>query len=156
MQSIKPFTSYFSTCGPNLVILAWMGHVIDTRTDTDTQMQATTIPDGQNWPLVIKWTQSGAFLCGVCWDKTYQHLLWYMRLLKCSGLAFILSKRFINLVPYIYMQLFWHLPSCSGGWMKKQGFRGIYVVRHQRRIGGGNITSLKTISEISIQIQVFS
>ena len=53
-------TKLFCTSGPNLVILAWMGDELscrqarDDRTHrrTHRQMQATTIPQGQNWPLV--------------------------------------------------------------------------------------------------------
>ena len=54
-------TKVFYTYGPNLVILAWTGDelsrgqaMIDAHTDghTDWQTQATTIPEGQNWPRV--------------------------------------------------------------------------------------------------------
>ena len=55
---IKVFYIY----GPNLVILAERGDELsrgqarDSRTDghTDRQTQATTIPEGQNWPRVKK------------------------------------------------------------------------------------------------------
>ena len=51
---------FFYTYGPNLVILAWTGDELprgqasDYPTDgrTDTQTQATTIPEGQNWTRV--------------------------------------------------------------------------------------------------------
>ena len=54
----------FCTCGPNLVIVAWAGDKLssgqtdDWRTHTHTyththrQTQATTIPEGHNWPRV--------------------------------------------------------------------------------------------------------
>ena len=50
----------FCSSGPNLVILAWMGDKLsrgqasDYRTHrrTNRQTQATTIPEGQNWPWV--------------------------------------------------------------------------------------------------------
>ena len=54
----------FYTYGPNLVILAWTGDELSRgqasayrthrRTDghTDRQTQATTVPEGQNWPRV--------------------------------------------------------------------------------------------------------
>ena len=57
-------TKVFYTYCPNLVILAWTGDELShgqasayrthRRTDghTDRQMQATTIPEGQNWPWV--------------------------------------------------------------------------------------------------------
>ena len=65
-ETLGTLTKLFCTFGPNLVIQAWKGpkiyhadkQVIDTQTDTDThrhthiQMQATTIPEGQNWPQV--------------------------------------------------------------------------------------------------------
>ena len=48
----------FYASDPNLVILAWMGHELlwgqasnsDRQTERDTHKQATTIPEGQNWP----------------------------------------------------------------------------------------------------------
>ena len=63
-------TKVFYTYGPNLVILAWTGDELSRghasayrthrRTDghTDRQTQATTIPEGQNWPRVINHTRS--------------------------------------------------------------------------------------------------
>ena len=53
LKTIGILTKVFYTCVSNLVILAWTGldkQVIDTQTDTQTQ--ATTIPEGQNWPRV--------------------------------------------------------------------------------------------------------
>ena len=55
-------TKVFRIFGPNLVILAWTGPELlrgqasdrQTDTHTHTQTQATTIPEGQNWPRVIK------------------------------------------------------------------------------------------------------
>ena len=51
-------TRVFCTSDPNLVILAWMGDelllVVYTQIDTHTQVQATAIPEGQNWPRVKK------------------------------------------------------------------------------------------------------
>ena len=59
-------TKVFHTYGPNLVILAWTGDELSRgqasdyrthgRTDgrTHRQTQATTIPEGQNWPRVTK------------------------------------------------------------------------------------------------------
>ena len=63
-QIIGILTKVFYTYGPNLVILAWTddecwrGQVSDYRThgrtdgQTHRQTQATTIPEGQSWPLV--------------------------------------------------------------------------------------------------------
>ena len=51
-------TKVFCILCPNLVILAWIGdelsceHALDWQTHTHTQMQAMTIPAGQNWPWV--------------------------------------------------------------------------------------------------------
>ena len=64
-KTIGTLTKVFCTFDPNLVILAWMsgelscGQARDWHTHTrthehmDTQTQATTIPEGQNWPRVI-------------------------------------------------------------------------------------------------------
>ena len=63
-KTIGILTKVFCTCGPYLVILAWTGDELSCgqasgyhthrRTDgnTDRQTQATTIPEGQNWPRV--------------------------------------------------------------------------------------------------------
>ena len=61
LKTIGIFTKVFYTYGPNLVILAWTGYELsrgqasDYRThgQTHRQTQATTIPEGQNWPRVI-------------------------------------------------------------------------------------------------------
>ena len=59
-KTIGILTKVFCSSGPNLVILAWMGDKLlhgqtsDHRTHRHThrQTQATTIPEGQNWPRV--------------------------------------------------------------------------------------------------------
>ena len=59
-KTIGILTKVFYTYGPNLVILAWTDDELlrgqaggwRTRTDTHRQTQATTIPEGQNWPRV--------------------------------------------------------------------------------------------------------
>ena len=65
-KTIGILTKVFYTIGPNLVILAWTGDELSRgqasdyrthrRTDgrTHRQTQATTIPEGQNWPRVKK------------------------------------------------------------------------------------------------------
>ena len=61
-KTIGILTKVFYIYGPNLVILAERGDELsrgqarDWRTDghTDRQTQATTIPEGQNWPRVKK------------------------------------------------------------------------------------------------------
>ena len=61
-KTIGILTKVFYISGPNLVILAETGDALshrqarDWHTDghTDRQMQATTIPEGQNWPRVKK------------------------------------------------------------------------------------------------------
>ena len=63
-KTIGTLTKVFCIFGPNLAILAWTGPELsrgqasdwhtDRHTDTQThrQTQATTIPEGQNWPRV--------------------------------------------------------------------------------------------------------
>ena len=67
-KTIGILTKVFYTYGPNLVILGWTGDELsrgqasDYRTHgrtggrTHRQTQATTIPEGQNWPRVITLT----------------------------------------------------------------------------------------------------
>ena len=76
-KTIGIFTKVFYTYGSNLVILAWTGDELSRgqasdyrthgRTDgrTHRQTQATTIPEGQNWPRVK--TQSSG------WPKHNSH-----------------------------------------------------------------------------------
>ena len=67
-KTIGILTKVFYISGPNLVILAetgdelWRGQPRDWRTDghTNRQTQATTIPEGQNWPRV-KILSSGSY-----------------------------------------------------------------------------------------------
>ena len=66
-QTIKLSTKVFCPPGPNLVILALnsdklsRGQAPGWRTDglIDRQMQAMTMPEGQNWPQVIMWSEFG-------------------------------------------------------------------------------------------------
>ena len=58
-KTIRILTKVFYTYGPNLVFLAWTGNELMcgqtwwwTDWRTDGQTQATTIPEGQNWPRV--------------------------------------------------------------------------------------------------------
>ena len=59
-KTIGILTKVFCSCGPNLVILAWMRDKLSrrqasgysTHRHTDRQTQPTTIPEGQNWPRV--------------------------------------------------------------------------------------------------------
>ena len=56
-KTIGILTKVFYTYGPNLVILAWTGDELShgqTWWRTDGRTQATTIPEGQYWPRVIK------------------------------------------------------------------------------------------------------
>ena len=67
-KTIGILTKVFYTCGPNLVILAWTGDELshgqahDWRMDghTDRQTQATTVPEGQNWPRVKTYVLEGS------------------------------------------------------------------------------------------------
>ena len=73
-KTIGILTKVIYTYGPNLVILAWTGDELSRgqasayrthrRTDghTDRQTQATTIPEGQNWPRVKMHLQFISFL----------------------------------------------------------------------------------------------
>ena len=64
-NTIGILTKLFCTSGPNLVILAWTGDELSCRQARDyrthrrthRQTQATTIPEGQNWPRVKKWME---------------------------------------------------------------------------------------------------
>ena len=78
-KTIGTLTKVFCTFVPNLVILAWTsgelscGQASDWYTHTrthghsDTQTQATTIPEGQNWPRVkmIHWSEFEYVVCQV-------------------------------------------------------------------------------------------
>ena len=65
-------TKVFYTCDSKLVILAWTGlelsrgQASDWHTDWQTQMQATTIPEGQNWPRVKTPPHSYGRGCHAC------------------------------------------------------------------------------------------
>ena len=71
LKTIGILTKVFCSSGPNLVILAWTGDKLsrgqasDYRTHrrTHRQTQATTIPEGQNWPRVIKLNHNCACRC---------------------------------------------------------------------------------------------
>ena len=74
---IRTLAKIFCIFGPNLVILAWTGPELScgqasdwhrlTHGHTHTQMQAMTIPDGQNWPQVKN-------DCTVCVDISWDVL----------------------------------------------------------------------------------
>ena len=76
-KTIGTLTKVFCIFGSNLVILAWMGPELSRgqASDwyTDTQKQATTIPGGQNWPLVKKstvmaWNPQSAQTMDIIWS----------------------------------------------------------------------------------------
>ena len=52
-----------------------------------------------------------------------QYLCWYMRLLTCSGLAFIRSQWFKTTVLYISFQMFYRVFSYSSYWIKNDSFQ---------------------------------
>ena len=62
LKTIGTLTKVFCIFGPNLALLAWTGPELSRRQASDwhtdrqthTQTQATTIPEGQNWPRVKK------------------------------------------------------------------------------------------------------
>ena len=89
-KTIGILTKVFYTYGPNLVILAWTGDELSHgqasdycthgRTDgrTHRQTQATTIPEGQNWPRVkmhnsFKISFEISFKCFFLWPMIIQH-----------------------------------------------------------------------------------
>ena len=71
-KTIRILTKLFCTSGPNLVILAWTGDELSrgqardycTHRRTHRQKQATTIPEGQNWPRVkiLPWKSRVKFM----------------------------------------------------------------------------------------------
>ena len=77
-KTIETLTKVFCNYGSSFMILAWTGHGLscgqacDWHMDglTDTQKQATTIPEGQNWPWVknqkCQWQQQ------LCYRSTSQ------------------------------------------------------------------------------------
>ena len=78
--------------------------------------------------LMIKYSCSrvsshGFFAKDFCSGKLYHYLHWYLRTLKCTGLAFIRSKWFMKVI-YSTIQL----PSFPSIWMKKEGYLSIFVV----------------------------
>ena len=78
LKTIGTLTKVFYTYGPNLVILAQTGDELScgqsrdycTHRCTDRQTQATTIPEGQNWPRVKM--QPAAWYSAFC--KTSKNL----------------------------------------------------------------------------------
>ena len=117
---IGTLTKVFCIFGPNLVILAWTGpelsrgQACDWHTDrqTDTQTQATTIPEGQKWPRVkIKrpewWTDNGrrSFLnqpCKICWQGKK------VTLQVCNTANWYCCRRLCNLRSLQQQKTFMH------------------------------------------------
>ena len=89
---IGTLTKVFCICVPNLVILARTDDELsrgqtrdwhtDRQTDTHTQTQATTIPEGQNWPRVI--------MCGfvMCSCDFIKRMNWLFRLFLFWGTSY--------------------------------------------------------------------
>ena len=75
------------------------------------------------------------FLMKSCFSGLIQTKPINIYLISVFALAFLWSKWFINSILYISTQIFCPLPSCSDGWMRKQGhgFGGILVVGHGAR-----------------------
>ena len=67
-------------------------------------------------------------------NETYRYSFRCMRMLKRSGHFLIWSKWFKNTALYIFIQPFWHRPSCSSSRMRKQGFLDIFVAEHQEKL----------------------
>ena len=73
-KTIGIWTKVFYTYGPNLVIQAWTGDELSRRQAsnyrthgrTHRQTQATTIPEGQNWPRV---KMSDVYVTNWLWRK---------------------------------------------------------------------------------------
>ena len=81
-KTIGILTKVFCSSGPNLVILAWKGDKLSRRQISDystnrrthRQTQATTIPEGQNWPWVNTIFFSKLFMKRSCekWCNQFQ------------------------------------------------------------------------------------
>ena len=81
----------------------------------------TCVPKTRKIWALFQCRVSSQDLLGQDMPMRYMYIhIWYVRILKCSGLAFTRSKWFINTTLYITIQLFSNLPSWSGGWMSKQ------------------------------------
>ena len=85
-KTIGTLTKFFCTFCPNLMVLAWtrddlwhgqaQGWRTHTQTDThtDRQTQATTIPEGQNWPRVK-----------MCWHLSHPITSFWTCSISCTG-----------------------------------------------------------------------
>ena len=89
-----------------------------------------------NWSKTLSWIQNykwndnprGQFHFGVYPDKSYQYILQYMWILTSSRLPFISSKRFVTIALYISIQIIWHLPSHSTGWIRKHNLSSMFLM----------------------------
>ena len=138
-QTIGILTKVIYTYGPHLVILAWTGyradkHVIDAHTDghTDRQAQATTIPEGQNWPRVnidlrIRHEDSSASLLVrsvfLCQSIKSTQQIWihacvciYVYICICACLQVDFESKWDNI--YIYIYILSHFDSKSTSYCK--------------------------------------
>ena len=106
----------FCVSNPNLVILAWTadelscGQASDwythTDTRTDTQTQAMTIPEGQNWPRVINRVLRTRSFINLLYQKYWNHITnsavnwmtWSITDTELSALT-IQKSKIINIVP---------------------------------------------------------
>ena len=96
-KTTEILTKIFCTSGPNLVMVAWTGNELcckqargwcthrhmDTHMDAhmDGQTQATTIPEGHNWPwvkIIVQWQESKAEQTCVCilWNTQQLQISW--------------------------------------------------------------------------------
>ena len=120
-KTIGILTKVFYTYGPNLVILAWTGDELSRgqasdyrthgRTDerTHRQTQATTIPEGQNWPRVMSttwYTQikpvASQTVCLFCLPFSWLSFYW-CRLLGCVTQQLDAQNRRLGLSVLINM-----------------------------------------------------
>ena len=82
---------------------------------------------------IMKQLPMWRFSLVVYWNNRYQYLLWYMRIFKCSGLAFLIkwsTKKF----QYIRLRFIRCWLSHSGGWMGQDDLLSISVGERQRSI----------------------
>ena len=82
-KTIGTLTNLFCTSGTNFMILAWMGDKLQTssgltHTHTHRLKQATTIPEGQNWPWVTMGNMPGRFQnSSMILSASMHYSVWY-------------------------------------------------------------------------------
>ena len=138
-KTIGILTKVFYTYGLNLVILAWTDDELSrwqaggwrTRTDThtDRQTQATTIPEGQNWPRVKMdnciwlFSVSSSWCLYVIFGSSSSNWLCYCAIRwklvsHCHQLNRLISERGKRWMHIIYSAFFYHRYHWNFDWTK--------------------------------------